>query len=248
MVHDAETRRERGRGRVLPTSVDDAYEGRPAVVRLEDDSLLLTYHTLRRHGWDIWGKRFADGDWQPSEPIVDRPGVDKHPTIARQGSRLWLFWETYGSDGVWHLASRTRTSGGWSAVEIVGDAATERRLPAAAADDTGGLWLFWLERLGDGWQIRYNRHDGTDWQLPQPATLPRVTGGQATTEDLIADLPPHQRRGTAVPVLGEPPAARSGRSDALDRGLPGKAGAGPYRVGLVAGPPPTAGRRSVPRP
>lgn len=174
---------------VLPTSVDDAYEGRPAVVSLEDDSLLLTYHTLRRHGWDIWGKRFADGDWQPSEPIVDRPGVDKHPTSARQGSRLWLFWETYGSDGVWHLASRTRTSGGWSVVEIVGDAATERRLPAAAADDTGGLWLFWLERLGDGWRIRYNRHDGTDWQLPQPATVP-ASGGQATTEDLIVTFHP----------------------------------------------------------
>ena len=179
---------------VLPTSVDDAYEGRAAVVGLEDDSLLLAYHTLRRHGWDIWGKRLADGDWQPSEPLVDRPGVDKHPTITRQGSRLWLFWETHGSDGVWHLASRTRTSGGWSAVETVGDAAIERRLPAAAADDTGGLWLFWLERLGDEWQIRYNRHNGTDWQLPQPATVP-LTGGQAPTEDLIVTFHPTSAAG-----------------------------------------------------
>ncbi len=178
------------------TSVNDSYEGRPAVVRLGDDSLLLTYHTFRRHGWDIWGKRFADGDWQPSEPIVDRPGVDKHPTVALQGSRLWLFWESYAADSAWHIASRTRTSGEWSAVEIFGDEATERRLPAATVDDTGGLWLFWLERIGDAWQVRYNRHDGTHWQLPQPATLPPV-GGEApqVEDDLILTFHPSSTAG-----------------------------------------------------
>ena len=158
--------------------------------------MFLTYHTFRRHGWDIWGKRFANGDWQPSEPIVDRPGVDKHPTVALQGSRLWLFWESHAADGAWHIASRTRTSGEWSAVEIFGDAATERRLPAAAVDDTGGLWLFWLERIGDAWRVRYNRHDGTHWQLPQPATLPPV-GAEApqVEDDLILTFHPSSTAG-----------------------------------------------------
>ena len=177
-------------------SVNDAYEGRAAVVRLQDNSLLLTYHTFRRHGWDIWGKRFANGEWEPSEPIVDRPGVDKHPTVALQGNRVWLFWESHGDDGGWHVAWRTRTGGEWSAVEIFGDAATERRLPACAVDAAGGLWLFWLERLGDAWRVRYNRHDGTDWQLSQPATLPPVGGEEPLAhEDLMLTFHPSSTAG-----------------------------------------------------
>ncbi|MGH3901416.1 MAG: hypothetical protein ACRDTA_24815 [Pseudonocardiaceae bacterium] len=164
-------------------SLNFVYEGRPASVRLADGSWLFFYHTYRRHGWDIWAKSFTGGTWQPSEPIVDRLGIDKHPTAALQGNRLWLFWENYdpqqsSTDRIWRIAFRTRTGDVWSEVEFFGDPATERRLPAAAADNTDGLWLFWLERTGNEWHVRYNRHDGTQWQLATPATLP-LDGGQA---------------------------------------------------------------------
>ena len=74
-------------------SVNFAHDGRPAVVGEADGSSLLLYHTYRRHGWDIWSKRLAGGEWRSSEPVVDRPGIDKHPTAAGQGDRLWLFWQ-----------------------------------------------------------------------------------------------------------------------------------------------------------
>ena len=51
------------------------------------------------------------------------------------------------------------------------DSDTERRLPTAAVDNAGGLWLFWLERTGAQWQVKYNRHDGTGWQLASAAML-----------------------------------------------------------------------------
>ena len=35
------------------------------------------------------------------------------------------------------------------------------------------LWLFWLELVGQQWQLRYNRYDGTNWALAVPATFPR---------------------------------------------------------------------------
>ena len=38
------------------------------------------------------------------------------------------------------------------------------------------LWLFWLELLGQQWQLRYNRYDGTNWTLAVPATFPVDAG------------------------------------------------------------------------
>lgn len=149
-------------------SLNFVYEGRPAAVREADGSISFFYQTYRRHGWDIWTKRFAAGQWQPSAPVVDQSGLDTHPAAAMQGTRLWLFWESYNpdqpaADRKWRLNFITRTGDTWSLPAVFGDAATERRSPAAAVDDSGGLWLFWLERTTTGWRVKYNRHDGTNW-------------------------------------------------------------------------------------
>jgi hypothetical protein len=164
-------------------SVNFAYDGRPAVVREADGSALFFYHTRREHGWDIWAKRFAAGAWGPSRPVVDRPGIDKNPAVALQGSKLWLFWQSYDpdrppADRRWQIWFSTRTGTDWSPPAVFGDDATERRMPAAVADNTGGVWLFWLERVAGIWQVRYNRHDGNGWQVNTPQLLP-LDGGQA---------------------------------------------------------------------
>lgn len=180
-------------------STNWVFEGRPAVVREADGSLLFLYHTRRRHGWDIWAKRFVGGEqppWQPSAPVVDQPGIDKHPAAALQDDRLWLFWENLDpaepqNRQHWRIAYRMRDHGAWSPVEIFGDDATERRLPAAAVDSAGGLWLFWLERSGSGWQVKFNRHDGTRWQLDTPMTLPTDQGQDPRVEeDLLLFIHP----------------------------------------------------------
>jgi hypothetical protein len=169
-------------------SVNFAYDGRPAAVTEADGASRFFYHTYRRHGWDIWSKRLVAGQWQPSEPVVDQAGIDKHPAAARQGDRLWLFWQSYDpaqppASRRWRIAFRTRTGAEWSGTAVFGDEGTERRLPVATADDAGGLWLFWLERAGDDWQVRYNRHDGTRWQLDPPATLPLDNGRPPRVQD-----------------------------------------------------------------
>ncbi|MDT7797392.1 MAG: hypothetical protein QOI78_825 [Actinomycetota bacterium] len=174
-------------------SLNFAYDGRPAAVRDTDGSTAVFYHTRRQHGWDIWTKRFADGAWEPSLPIVDRPGIDKNPATALQGSRLWLFWQSYdqtepASEPRWRIHFLTRTGTALSAPAVFGDPATERRLPAAVADNTGGMWLFWLERVSGVWQVRYNRHNGTDWQLTTAATLPLDGGQPPRVEDDLCVL------------------------------------------------------------
>ena len=157
-------------------SVNFVYDGRPAAVRESDGSISFFYHTYRRHGWDIWTKGFAAGEWQPSAPVVDQPGLDKHPVAALQGTLLWLFWENYDpsqapSDRKWRINFRTLAAGVWSDSAIFGDAATARRSPAAVVDNAGGLWLFWLEKTPAGWAVKYNRNDGANW-LPAAVAFP----------------------------------------------------------------------------
>ena len=162
-------------------SVNFAADGRPAVVREADGALRFFFHTTKSHGFDIWTKRFAGGAFEASEPVIDRPGVDTNPAAAMQGTTQWLFWQSY--DTRWRLWFTTRTGRTWAAPAIFGDPGTERRAPATAADNTGGVWLFWLERLAGIWQIRYNRHNGTTWQLPSNATFPNDGGAIPRAED-----------------------------------------------------------------
>lgn len=180
-------------------SVNFAYDGRAAAAaRPDDSSTLLLYHTYRRHGWDIWCKRLTRDRWSASEPVVDRRGVDKHPTAAFVGDALWLFWQTSDSpvgDRRSRIAFRTRPvaadtgpAPAWSEISVFGDPDTERRAPAAVADDSGGLWLFWQERVAGHWRLRYNRHDGTRWQLEDPGDLSADTEEPAPWDEDLAVL------------------------------------------------------------
>jgi hypothetical protein len=100
-----------------------------------------------------------------------------------------LFWESYGpgptpgTPAMWRIWFQARTGGAWSAPAIFDDPTVERTRPAAVADDQGGVWLFWLQRSGGMVQVRYNRHDGTRWQLPTAAVLPPDGGQPVRVED-----------------------------------------------------------------
>jgi hypothetical protein len=167
-----------------PLSVDFAYEGRPAAVRDQGGVFWLFYHTLRKGHWDIWYKNFREGrGWTPSEPLTNRTLIDKYPTAVLHGPALRVFWSVYNeADRLWRINCRTRTGGQWSPVaplSALAPFATDdvpRRSPWAVTDNAGMLWLFWLELVGQQWQLRYNRYDGTNWTLAVPATFP-VDGG-----------------------------------------------------------------------
>src|SRR6202011_3459125 len=75
------------------------------------------------------------------------------------------------------------TGGGFTAPAVFCDPGTERGMPTAVADNAGGLWLFWLEQVAATWQVRYNRHDGTNWQLANPHTFPPHAGHPPRVDD-----------------------------------------------------------------
>jgi hypothetical protein len=102
--------------------------------------------------------------WAPSQPLSSGTHLERHPTAAIQGDKLWIFWDSY--DGVsqrWEIRYRTRTGGQWSSIDTFPDSGIDRRRPWAVADNLGGLWLFWLEQVGTEWRLKYNRHDGLTW-------------------------------------------------------------------------------------
>ncbi len=126
----------------------------------------------------------------PSRPLLDRRSAadDRHPAAAIQLDTLWVFWSAYdGAAGGWRIRYRTRRDGAWSQTRTFGDeAGPERRAPAVLVDPDDGLWLFWLERDGRRWSLRYNRYDPaglaaeppdpTAWELDPPAEFP-LDGG-----------------------------------------------------------------------
>lgn len=105
--------------------------------------------------------------WAPSQPLTNRVQLDKHPTAAVQGNTLWVFWDVYDeTERKSHIHYRTRTGDVWSAIETnepFTNTTNERKTPAAVVDHTGGLWLFWLEKVATRWQLQYNRHNGAAW-------------------------------------------------------------------------------------
>ncbi len=139
--------------------------------------------------------------WTPSQPLnADEPNtqtlLQRRPTAARQGERLWLFWELYDTaTQLWQVAWRSQEGGNGSPMTILtqpGDdpaAPPLRKQPQAIVDnaDPAGVWLFWLEKDANGgsWQVRYNRHDGTTWALDPPA---RISVGERDDARMAEDL------------------------------------------------------------
>jgi phage tail-like protein len=176
-----------------PLSLNFAYEGRPSAVRDGNGQLWLFFHTLKQNSWEIWDKTYNSDEktWTPSQPLnLDKnsQSIEKEPTAVLQGERLWVFWSTYVKEQKrWQINYRTRTDVDWSKIQPSDDEpdrpqpwsvtdAHNRRQPWAVTDTSNGLWLFWIESIDGQQQLKYNRHDGTNWQLADAATFPLVSG------------------------------------------------------------------------
>jgi hypothetical protein len=177
-------------------SLDFAYDGRPACA-YEAGRTWLFYHSYRKRLWkddhtsrgvcNIWYKvcndsgwspgKPLDDHWSPSEPLNDRLSIDKHPAATFHDGTLWVFWSVYDDEaGAWHIEYRTwdnrGSPGGWSGVmsdlSPFGNSSAERKMPLAV-DADGVLWLFWMEKTDQQWQMKYNKYKNGQWQAPTAA-------------------------------------------------------------------------------
>jgi hypothetical protein len=209
-----------------PLSLDFAYEGRPAAVEDGSGTLWLFYHTQTKEGmgapaqWDIRYKTLSEESWAPSQSLTHRARLDKSPTAVARAGEIWVFWESFDTtDASWRIAYRIRQADGeWSAIDTYGETTgPERRRPQAVVDGAGDLWLFWLEKVGARWRLRYARHTGPDWAddaawgaSSSASDFPLDDNGQSAQTDIFAFITPDagpylfwSRRVTA-PIEGNP--------------------------------------------
>lgn len=157
-------------------SLNFAYQGRPSAVLDDQGTLWLFYHTLRKDRWNLWYKTYRnDTDWVQSQPLVSRRINDKYPTATLYKREIWLFWIAYDTENhVWRLDNchQDGPGGPWSDIETLSYVKGDCRNPWVITDNEDGLWLFWLERVESKWQLKYNRYDGSIWELDTPAVFP----------------------------------------------------------------------------
>ncbi|MFI6324352.1 hypothetical protein ACIBG8_42985 [Nonomuraea sp. NPDC050556] len=165
-----------------PLSLDTAHQGRPAAATDSSGTRWLVYHALNGGRWQIRFKSAAADGFGPSRPLSPSAEAQFHPTVAVQGTLLWAFWSVYDQAAeAWEIRYRIHDGVGWSDDVVFSAPGVQRRRPAATADASGGIWLFWQERRSGGWIFRYARHDGTAWS--QPVTFPLDGGASPRVED-----------------------------------------------------------------
>jgi phage tail-like protein len=184
-------------------SLDASFGGR-ATVAVPGQEPPRMFHEQEEGGRSrVWSKELSATGWSGSEPFSEGSLSYKDPSATVQRGDPVVFWSAYdGARGRWTIESRTRRGGIWSAAETFvppgGDAGTDRRKPVAVADATG-IWLFWLERADaeakSRWVLKYNRHDGTRWQLNPSADVPDQEAQPPTVlDDVFAVFHPTDQR------------------------------------------------------
>ncbi len=111
--------------------------------------------------------------WAPSHRLTNGSRIDKHPSAGVKGDTLWVYWDSYDAKTESHQVHyQNHQAGVWSAPQVFGDAATARKRPFTLIDHTNHLWLFWLEKTGGKWVLKYLREENNAWNIPAAHTFP----------------------------------------------------------------------------
>jgi phage tail-like protein len=190
-------------------SVDAAFGGRPAL-ELEPDELepdgaaLIAYEHHEDGRSSLRLKRLRDA-WEPSErfekgpPTFGARAIDyRDPSLAWRkdpalGPQLVLYASAYlPASRQYRVAfwERVALPGTWSGtllLELPGvDPNFDCRRPVTVTDGDGYL-LFFLQLDDDGrWVLKFNRHDGTDFQAASSVEVP----GGIQAEEVFALVHP----------------------------------------------------------
>lgn len=185
--------------------------------KTDNSTWILTdaYHQETYHISKELTKLTVARRWGPSQPLTTREGIDKHPTIAIQTDpstqiqTIWAFWNRYDKTTQrWQIDYRTkRDSENWSSITTLRTPYTniqpQRRSPVAVADEMAGVWLFWMEKFENHWQLKYNRHNGIDWELKVAITVPLEAGQNKpqSKDDLFVYYKPFDATSSLPPQI-----------------------------------------------
>ncbi|MBP1468722.1 hypothetical protein EYB53_023610 [Candidatus Chloroploca sp. M-50] len=163
----------------------------PQTWRLTDRQSRLNY--ILRGNPDRPGTLLVSAGWDPGRPLIDQPQINAYPAVVPMYGLPWVFWEAFDqTTRRWSLDQRFMRGNEWITRGVWfsdgAEAEVERRRPlvlAAGRDAADGMWLFWFERRGPNWQLRY-RYTNEAEQLRPVFDFPSVQGASPDLDSGLA--------------------------------------------------------------
>ena len=160
----------------------------PDVVPLPDGGIFACWDSLREENVDIYGRRFADGEWQAEKRLTEDPRIERHPSVAAKDHEVWMAWQAqeFSKSKVNYMGPQQVLAAKIKGDELMAprglfdtlNAARNRLLlrPEISFDPDGRLWLSARKSLGphSGWQPWTWCYSGGNWS--KPSTLWREQG------------------------------------------------------------------------
>lgn len=173
------------------------------IIKNEDEWLIRDKENHQRYTVLAGAGQLDVYRWAPSQRLTNGPRIDKHPTAVVKGDALWVFWDSYDSTTQdHHVHYQIFQAGVWSAPQVFGDVLVSRKRPVSLIDHTNHLWLFWLEKNGDTWQLQFLRQENNLWKISSAHTFPLDEGEDPVVQtDLFVFFQPGTSALNGVPKI-----------------------------------------------
>lgn len=162
---------------------NDAYEDdEPAIAVRPDGTVAVAWVAYRDQADRVLLRTYSAGVWSPVEEVTERSGdIFRVSLVATTDGMLRAIWNQRDGER-WHLWSRARSDGGWSAPErltTLGNATFHRAATAGARTHVvwqsfrGGQSDIYLRTHAEGsWgrEIRVSDSPANDWEPAVAAT------------------------------------------------------------------------------
>jgi thermitase len=122
------------------------------------------YHLVFHSNGEIFYRKLVGGmNWQSANQLSSGNGNNKYPSIAFQGSNLYVVWQRYDGSS-YDIFFRRSTNGGtsWdSATEIRSNASTTNPLPVIVSPKTDEIMVVYL--YGQILESKRSTNNGSSW-------------------------------------------------------------------------------------
>ncbi|UCG46071.1 MAG: DUF3604 domain-containing protein [Phycisphaerales bacterium] len=166
----------KGCGSIERISSGAANSYNPAVVALDDGSLVAAWDSVRGRSADIYSRWFREGRWRKERRITSDARIERHPSLAVREREVWMAWQmqSYNSIRLNSLTeqriavARIDDDSLHAPVRLFDDVSTAKRMlmrPRIVFDSSGRLWLAARESIGQnsGWRPVIWSYEGGRW-------------------------------------------------------------------------------------
>lgn len=178
-------RRFNGRSWEAPQPVSPGHKDVHAVKAARDSAggYWFVWTSQQNSNWDVYARRFAQGQWSAIERLSDDAQPDIYPVVAAGPQGVWIVWQGF-RNGKSDIFARRHENGQWQPVEKVSPSPANDWSPAVAAGARGGVTVAW-DTYGQGqYDVVMRRWENGRWSDVIPvANTPRFEAYPSVAHD-----------------------------------------------------------------